>query len=374
MKRSIPSRTFLSVFFLSFLIVALLLQAQEMKIKKEDGVTVIYNPKTPAPPPGTPTRLILKEDLTIGEKEGKEEYMFIRLRSFDVDEKGNIYVLDSKECHIKVFDKNGKYLRTFGRKGQGPGEMLRPLQILVTLQKGILVNDWNPPRLLFFTLDGKFLKQVSAAKMMNFITQGIDSEGNIVASFTVMGAPIMSELRKLTPELEPIFTIARIELYSYPVVKPFFSQFFWKVTKENNIIWGISDKYELQIINPDGKLIKKIVKDYDPVKITEKEKEEWIKSRYRGNVPPEVKFEWPKHYWAFVYLNIDDEGRIFLRTFEKAEDGESYYYDVFNSEGRYIAKIPFKFHPFIWKKDKMYTIHEDEEGYRFVKRYSVEWK
>ena len=28
----------------------------------------------------------------------------------------------------------------------------------------------------------------------------------------------------------------------------------------------------------------------------------------------------------------------------------------------------------VWKKQKLYTIEEDEEGYQVVKRYKVNWK
>ena len=44
------------------------------------------------------------------------------------------------------------------------------------------------------------------------------------------------------------------------------------------------------------------------------------------------------------------------------------------SEGKYIAKIPFKVRPQTWKKNKLYTIEEDEEGYQYIKRYKVTWK
>jgi len=194
----------------------------------------------------------------------------------------------------------------------------------------------------------------------------------MVANFNVMGAKTMSELKKFNSDLEPIFTIASIEVIRFPVINPYFPVFFWEVIKKDNIIWGISTEYELQVLNPDGKLIKKIVKDYDPVKITEKEKEERLKAFRR--LPPEIKIEFPKYHWAFERLSIDEEGKIFLRVHEKAEDGDGYYYDVFDSEGRYIAKILLNFTPRIWKNGKLYTIEEDEEGYRFVKRYTVKWK
>lgn len=90
--------------------------------------------------------------------------------------------------------------------------------------------------------------------------------------------------------------------------------------------------------------------------------------------PSDIKIEFPKHHPAFVHLSLDEDGRIFVKTYEKVKDGEGYYYDVFDSEGRYIAKVPLKTRPGVWKTDKLYTIEEDEEGYLYIKRYSVEWK
>ncbi|TET64977.1 MAG: hypothetical protein E3J56_16475 [Candidatus Aminicenantes bacterium] len=65
---------------------------------------------------------------------------------------------------------------------------------------------------------------------------------------------------------------------------------------------------------------------------------------------------------------------MFVQTYEKTTGGGSYYYDVFNSEGKYIAKIPLKSQPWVWKRGKLYNIEEDEEGYQVVKRYKVTWK
>ena len=73
-------------------------------------------------------------------------------------------------------------------------------------------------------------------------------------------------------------------------------------------------------------------------------------------------------------FTCDSQGRIFVRTNEKTKEEKGNYYDVFDPEGRYIAKVFLKERPRVWKKNKMYTIYEDEEGYRFVKRFDVAWK
>jgi hypothetical protein len=145
--------------------------------------------------------------------------------------------------------------------------------------------------------------------------------------------------------------------------------FYWTIDENDNIIYGYQKNYELLVFNPEGKLIKKIVKEHTPLKITEEEKEE-----SPGDSLPPLKYALSQFHTAFFTFSLDDKNRIIVQTWEKTEDRERYYYDVFDPEGKYIAKISLKFRPQIWKKHKLYTIEEDEEGFQMVKRYKVIWR
>jgi hypothetical protein len=343
------------------------------KIDEENGVTVVRNPKEPMYGEEV---FSIKEELSIGVAKGNEEYMFSQARDIAVDEEEKIYILDMKECHIKVFNKNGEYLKTIGKEGQGPGEMRLPGALVITPQQEILVNDSSARKLHFFTLDGKFLRAVSQTKMFLFSSPKADQKGNIVAGYMIAGQEVIYELKKFDPQLKELFTIFSTRILKYPYLNPFFPRCYWEVTKENNITWGFPDKYELNVLNPGGKLLKKIVKDHTPIKITQEEKDDIINETFGGydNLASDAKLLWDKHHNAFIYLSLDEAGRIFVRTYEKAADGKIYYYDVFDSEGKYIAKIPLKARPIVWKMNKLYTIEEDEEGLQIVKRYRVSWK
>ncbi len=65
--------------------------------------------------------LELKEVLSIGKADGAEENWFNSICDIEVDSKGNIYVADEREQHVKVYNAKGKYFRTIGQKGGGPG-------------------------------------------------------------------------------------------------------------------------------------------------------------------------------------------------------------------------------------------------------------
>ncbi len=355
-----------------------LISCQEQKtewkgtIEEVDGVTVVKNPKEPM---YGEDLFSLEEELSIGEAEGREEYMFSRIR-LDVDENENMFILDEGASKIRVFDKNGKHLRTFGKKGQGPGEFQSPAYFIqVTPQEEIMVYDPPTRRFILFSQKGKYLKQISGARAGGVpVKFKIDSRGNFVGC--VLGGPPTIELKKFNSKCEPISVIFKIEEKPSPkgetdVMKPYL---YFVLTKDDNIVWGFSDKYELQVHNPEGELTRKIVKDYKPVKVDEKDKER-VRERYKrpGSLVFSLKLNFPKYFPAFGSLTIDDEGRIFIGTYRKTEDDWEYH-DVFDAEGRYIARVPLQATPHIWKKDKMYSIYRDEEDYRFVKRYKVIWE
>ena len=341
-------------------------------IEEVDGITVVKNPKEPMYGEEV---FSLEEELSIGEVAGTEEYMFSRIDDIAVDDEENIYILDSKQTHIKTFNRDGEYLKSIGRKGQGPGELQYPVNLTISPMNEILVNDYARC-LSIFSIDGNFLRAVSLTTMRMISKPKADSRGNIVASYMVFGEEALLVLKKFNSDLEEMYAIFSTEVLKYPYLNPYYPHCYWEITKDDNIIWGFPTKYELQVLSPEGNLIKRIVKDYKPVKITNEEKETLINEKMGGyeNIPPEVKIQWDEFHNAFIYLTVDDFGRIFVRTFEKVIEGNDYYYDVFNSEGKYIAKIPLKARPRVWKKNKLYTIEEDEEGYQYVKRYKVTWK
>lgn len=67
--------------------------------------------------------IMLEEDLLIGLEVGEESEMFGYIRTLTLDSKDNIYVADSYELNISVYNSEGKFLREYGREGQGPGEL-----------------------------------------------------------------------------------------------------------------------------------------------------------------------------------------------------------------------------------------------------------
>jgi hypothetical protein len=98
------------------------------------------------------------------------------------------------------------------------------------------------------------------------------------------------------------------------------------------------------------------------------------KEKEQKNFHRQEKLEFPRFYPPISYLGADDEGRIFIRTWEKPANGKGYFFDVYDPEGKYITKIPMNFRPRILKKGYLYAIEADDDGIQTVKRYKITWK
>ncbi len=368
----------LSAILMSFSVFSLPVFSAAQKIRTENGIPVVYNPRDPVPAKGTPASLVLKQDLIIGQEAGDEKYMFSALRSVQVDNEGNIYALDSRETQIKVFDKEGKHLRTFGKKGQGPGEIQSPVGMHLTPHGQLAILDNRNRRIAFFSLTGECLKEVPSAKW-NFIRTRVDSRSRIYADSMLMGDKSISlKLMKFDPELNLVATIGEVDMEIKPrKVNPMPDRFLYDIMRDDHLIWTFTDNYEIQIIDPEGKPVRKFIKDYDPAKITEEDKEKMIREVFGDKgIPQEVSLEFPVNYPPTNYMLVDDQDRIFVRTYLKDAQG-NYYYDVFSLEGIYLLKFTLAIEgiPMAIKKDKMYClIQEGEAGIPQINRYTLEWK
>ena len=79
------------------------------------------------------------------------------------DRNGDVYVAESHTdvqdpnlvARISVFDRNGKFLRTIGKTGTGPGEFRTPHALLFDSQGRLIVADRHNHRVQILTKEGK---------------------------------------------------------------------------------------------------------------------------------------------------------------------------------------------------------------------------
>ena len=96
----------------------------------------------------------------VGENEAREEEQFARISGTAFDDADNLYVLDSQNNRVTVFDASGKFVRLIGRKGEGPGELGFPLGLAVTHDRHVVVMDMGNRALVVYGPDGRHVRNI----------------------------------------------------------------------------------------------------------------------------------------------------------------------------------------------------------------------
>jgi hypothetical protein len=337
-------------------------------ISTEDGITVVRNPKTPL---YEGKILSLAIELSFGGAAAAGDSLIASARTLAVDDDENIYILDEKEFAVKVFKRSGEFVRKFGQKGKGPGDLDKPSRISIDRSINALMIVNGASGLSYFSFDGTFLKNFTAGEAKKAQLARTDSSGRIILNS--IQAQDMDHrwdvLSRFENESGPPVEIRRTALGSpYDFLMPLV---YWDIDETGRLYYGYPKAYEIEVFDQQTKVIKRILKDYDPVEPSAEVKSQIAQTMKSMTPSLAAKVFVSKYHSAFINFLIDERGRLFVSSWIKI--GKDYVYDVFDADGRYIAKFTLPFRPVLFKKGKLFCIEEDAEGYQTVVRYSVHW-
>lgn len=357
----------------------------QKKVKKivEDGVEVVINHLKPYKIKGEPADLVLEEVFSVDTS--KREMLAIGLTSietFDIDSEGNVFIIQwrSSKNYIYKFDNTGNFIKSFLRNGQGPGEIEWGGTLLIDKANRIIAKDPSKPEFLLYDNDGNFINEKHLG-------------GRIVIEIPLDNGSYLISWLEMTPEsflnhiaISDSNFLNIKTMYTRKVPNPITAEkieqgdekLIWAASKDGIYIGYSKNGYEICVYDLEGKLFRKIRKKYKPVKIQKEDKNAFF--RRMGKSADRDKYYFTDNWSPFRYCFADDEGRLFVMTYEKDTNLREAIYDVFNSEGAFITRTSlsnfgelFTF-PVKARKNHIYCLKEDKDGYKELVVYKTKWK
>ena len=278
---------------------------------------------------------------------------------------GRFYVGDRGNARIAVFDSSGRYVDSFGGRGQGPGEFM--FMELVDLEDGVLTAiDHNLHRTTRYRTDGTLLEtipEVRAHPRCGEVTirsggpSYYDEQGHLwmAAGFTAWG-PEGEELGEAATE--PIRILYALDTpgqgkggQSRPPM-PYIARPQTRILEDCSVLLSDGVRPMLWQYEPDGSLRRRIETGVTPRRIRETERERFYRdlderiaeadedeARYllleRAAVPfPEYGSLWGRIFtdeYGFIWLEEYQE------PFEISDRGGGVSYYLLSPEGEYLG-------------------------------------
>jgi len=135
--------------------------------------------------------------------------------------------------------------------------------------------------------------------------------------------------------------------------------------------------YEILKYDLEGNLIQKIRKEYEPIVVSD----QVIQEKKKLFEAFGEKIWFPKFWLPMGNFFLDDDGRIFVKTFDKGENPDEYIFDIFNPEGVFIGhkamNILTQGDAYVCAKSRgkyLYCFQEKPDGFREFNVYLMNWE
>ena len=390
--------------FTLFLILGLFFScsAPDVSVDKtyEDGVEVILNHLEPYAIENQSSMISLERIFSI-DTENKDilDFGLTDIWGFDVSPDGDIFVYhppSSLGNLIFKFDKSGESVLSFGKKGQGPGEIQWPLYQKINISNEISVLDRSGQKILLYDNNGKLKQEIKPGKRISGSGVLLDlSNGNYLIresvaqisgdSLSLVLAIIDSEFNVITELDQMVIDNPSISpQFKYPL--PVFS---WDLSDDLIYIGSEENGYEIHVYDFNGALIRKIKKEFTQVPYSKEQRNEVLKRLEEPDAEfLRKKIILPEYNPPFQHIFVSNDNRLFVMTFEPGENNGEFKTDVYNADGVLISKCSLNlwlsgdiFQPGgsldSWTsvlKNRLYCVREKESGYKELVVFQMKWE
>lgn len=323
------------------------------------------------------------------EKAGND--LLTQIPDIQVDDNGQIYILEWKLYKFFVFDQNGKFLYSFGNRGEGPGEYKMAFSFFL---KGQYVIVPDQERTHYFNKDGKYVKSYNYGRQLFprafldesrfLMVQDNDDEKEKSDKLEIFDLNSMNRTVIAEISSEKVLTASQGNLImkfkdgtTTPMVVA--------AEHNKNIYFGKNDRYFIKKVDFNGKeLLSFSISGRDQKKIPEQVKRERLeKVRFNnGKIPQEMIDQMiknmPDYCTYYSRIDIAENGLIYVYLNDVANK-TAQEIDIFSPEGKYLyhatAKLPEGFirvGPFFIKGNSLIIFVENEDGEQKLVKFQIE--
>jgi len=290
----------------------------------------------------------------------EERCNFTLIKDLTLNKNNDIFVTDKNANNIKVFSKEGKFLKLIGQKGQGPGDLLWPSYLCYN-GKSIIVWENGNKRFSLFSDSGDFKKIVKLSVNINIQSIKAHPQGFILIESEKRAKKNNDGQICLIDLYSEDFSLIR-NIYEHKVLRgkyvsipnkiyistPYQPDVSWDISPNGNVIIGYQKDFEILIFNIEKNKSKFIKHSYKPSLITLEDKKEVFDSyrvveapgKYK-DPPNEVisKIPFPKYCPAFGKIAVDPKGYLWIFPPMRKETKMCPFFDVFDQEGLFINRV-----------------------------------
>lgn len=350
----------------------------------ENGVEVIQNHIEPYDLPDQPMGIDLTLEFSIDFGSDTIGDMGIADASdFEVDSLGNLYFFytNKQDDLIFQFDAEGNFLRSFGSKGQGPGEIDGINHSGFDGEGNLLLSDMGNRKVLLFEMGGRLVEEIRYPAGATLFMPLENGNGlDIWSAPDERGTKIQRGYRILSPANEALKILDRQTPYDFNelgfrgiIANPLMQSY---ISGESIYLINEEHGYEIWEFDLDGNLTRIIRKDYVPVRISDA----YMTARRKRFEQYGDKVWFPEFWLPFGDFLLDDEAYIFVRTFEKDDMTGKYIFDVFNPEGIFIFRQSLDIFTLgdrrlcaRFTNGRLYCFQEKPDSFREFQCYKLGW-